>query len=197
MSAYRHVGRRVRIARAIVAIAAGAMLVAACDSESNTPTALEPQFARSEAQVVNRMLAEARAGTARFHDIDVAVAEGYAPMGGCVSVPGVGGMGIHLGRMDLIMDAGFEAGRPEVLLYEPQADGGMKLVAVEYLVVAAAWHGAGNADIPSFGGVPFEDGPAPGTYALHAWIWKNNPKGTFVGFNPNVQCSGGDEGHAH
>jgi hypothetical protein len=28
----------------------------------------------------------------------------------------------------------------------------------------------------------------PPFYSLHAWIWKDNPAGTFEMWNPNVHC---------
>ncbi|MGP1674052.1 MAG: hypothetical protein ACTS8Z_02415, partial [Candidatus Limnocylindrales bacterium] len=40
-------------------------------------------------------------------------------------------------------------GNPAILIYEPQADGGMELVAVENLVFVAAWEAAGVRDILS------------------------------------------------
>ncbi|HEX2339612.1 MAG TPA: hypothetical protein VHI98_03955 [Vicinamibacterales bacterium] len=26
-------------------------------------------------------------------------------------------------------------------------------------------------------------------YELHVWAWKNNPRGTFAEWNPNVSCA--------
>ena len=28
----------------------------------------------------------------------------------------------------------------------------------------------------------------PAFYALHVWAWKENPKGAFVNWRPNVSC---------
>ena len=28
----------------------------------------------------------------------------------------------------------------------------------------------------------------PAFYTLHVWAWKNNPKGAFVNWHPNVSC---------
>jgi hypothetical protein len=28
----------------------------------------------------------------------------------------------------------------------------------------------------------------PAFYALHAWVWKHNPSGTFAQWNPQVHC---------
>jgi hypothetical protein len=43
-----------------------------------------------------------------------------------------------------------------MLIYEPQADGTLQLVAVENLVFMKAWEAAGNTLPPSFHGVPYD-----------------------------------------
>lgn len=66
----------------------------------------------------------------------------------------------------------------------------MKLVAVEFIVVAEAWDFE-NENPPFFGNQEFDYDtqvlPFP-NYQLHAWVWKNNPAGIFTKFNPNVEC---------
>ena len=44
-----------------------------------------------------------------------------------------GGMGFHYGNTDFI-DGNVQVDQPELLLYEPQADGSLELVAVEYII---------------------------------------------------------------
>jgi hypothetical protein len=67
----------------------------------------------------------------------------------------------------------------------------MKLVALEYLVLAGDWQGASK---PSLFGQEFdtiEPGNRyglPKAYALHAWIWKPNPSGILKPYNPRVDC---------
>ncbi len=90
---------------------------------------------------------------------------------------------------------------PSILIYEPQADGSMELVAVENLVFADAWHRAGHAKRPTFHGVPYDamsDDPKTSAdeahmfaphYDRHVWIYRDNPSGVFVPFNPNVTCA--------
>ena len=123
-------------------------------------------------------LAEARAGTARYHDVAAAEADGFAPVSSCVSIPGLGGMGIHYANGDRLRD-GLVPGEPEALLYVPQKNGRLRLVAVEYMTTAPATF-PGGIDTA-------EPGPAP-AHTLHAWIWKHNPAGTFAPFNPTVTC---------
>jgi len=44
---------------------------------------------------VQAQLAEVRAATARYHDLDAALADGYIPVSPCVAEAGLGGMGYH------------------------------------------------------------------------------------------------------
>jgi hypothetical protein len=124
----------------------------------------------------------------------------------------MGAMGVHYFRPDLLGLTGPPNPRvngtgthtdflsPAILLYEPQADGTHELVGVENLVFAAAWHAAGHANPPSFHGVPYDhmvDDPATpldeahmfeAHYDRHVWVYRENPNGVFVPFNPNVSC---------
>lgn len=123
-----------------------------------------------------------------------------------------GAMGIHYFRPDLLGITGPPDPRvngtgthtdfltPAVLLYEPQADGSVELVGVENLVFAAAWQAAGHTEPPSFQNIPYEhmvDDPATPAdeahmfephYDRHVWLYRDNPNGIFVPFNPNVTC---------
>ena len=100
-------------------------------------------------------LAAVKAATLRFQDVNVALAEGY--------------VGVHYFRPDLL---GITAPpnprvdgtgthtdflKPGILIYEPQPDGGMKLVAVENLVFAKAWHAAGHKAPPTFHGRSYDN----------------------------------------
>jgi hypothetical protein len=112
-----------------------------------------------------------RAATAKYTDVNVALAEGFfpAPPGDCTSAaaeglpPEMGAMGIHYINPALLGLAPPGAGRvngmgmntdfttPSILLYEPQPDGSLALVGVENLIFQAAWKDAGNSGPPMFG----------------------------------------------
>lgn len=132
----------------------------------------------AESRETRAALAAARAGTAKYHDIDRAVADGFVPVSPCVAIPGVGGMGFHYLAPARLAD-GLNPAEPEVLLYAPDGEGDLRLVGVEYL----------SATPETFpGGVEFhEPGPTP-FHTLHAWVWKNNADGIFADFNPAVDC---------
>ena len=140
----------------------------------------------------------AKSSTARFHDIEQARAAGYsvkvADLAGieCIAQPGEGAMGVHMLNPALLFDEGvIDATQPELLVYEPRNNGTLKLVALEYLVLAEDWEGATK---PALFGKEFDTTEAgnrydlPKFYALHAWIWKPNPSGILHAWNPRVDC---------
>jgi hypothetical protein len=165
-------------------------------------------------------LEQVRAATERFRDVKVAVAEGYIrdPMNICDTAPmmgfpaKLGSMGIHYFRPDLLgvtappnprvdgNGAHTDFLKPGILIYEPQPDGSLQLVAVENLVFQKSWHGAGHSRPPSFHGVEYDnmkDDPATTIdeahmfephYDRHIWLYRQNPNGMFAQFNPDVSC---------
>jgi hypothetical protein len=108
-------------------------------------------------------------------------------------------MGIHYAGHP-IDDGVLRPDQPELLIYE-QRGGRLNLVGVEYLQLAAGWTGPP----PVLVGQQFQFVDAPNRYGLdpfyelHVWAWKNNPKGTFADWNPNVSCSEytGEAGAVH
>jgi hypothetical protein len=142
---------------------------------------------------------QVREGTARFRNINVAFHEGYAAATTCVSGPDTGAMGVHLVHMtnrqpDRVADGKLVASEPEALIYEPQPDGSMRLVGVEFLEVAADWNNRNPLSPPSVAGnlmnlvgEPNRFG-LPAFYELHVWAWEHNPRGTFADWNTQVTC---------
>ena len=137
-------------------------------------------------------LASVRTATAAYHDVNAALADGFVPATPCVSNPaGPGEMGVHYVDMSRLA-TGFELTRPEVLIYEPQDNGRMRLVGVEYVALDADQDPTTD-ERPTFpGGVRFHAphaGPGPVVYTLHAYLWKNNPAGIFTDYNPRNSCA--------
>jgi hypothetical protein len=138
------------------------------------------------------LVEEVRRGTHGFHDVAAARAAGYAPFLGCVSGPQQGAMGTHFVNGDLVGDGVLDARRPEALMYEVKG-GRLRLVGVEYIVLAEAWN-ARNSTPPTLMGQAFHYTGSPNRYgipafyALHVWAWKQNPHGMFVDWNPAVSC---------
>ncbi|MBE0685465.1 MAG: hypothetical protein IH585_05650 [Anaerolineaceae bacterium] len=141
-------------------------------------------------------LAAVRNATAKYHDVENAVADGFVADHMCVAAPGMGGMGIHYINYERIMDPSVSLTEPEVLLYAPSGNG-LKLVGVEYMVgLGAPGDPVPDSADPSpilfgreFDGPMEGHGPEmPPHYDLHVWIWSPNPSGMFEMFNPNVNC---------
>ncbi len=172
------------------------------------------------AAVAEPDLATVRAATERFQDVKVALAEGYVRDPGNVCETAemmgrpakLGAMGIHFFRPDLLGISGppnprvdgngthTDFRKPSILIYEPQADGSLRLVAVENLVFQKAWREAGNTAPPKFHGVEWDrmqDDPSTKAdeahmfephFDRHVWLYRDNPNGIFAPFNPNVTC---------
>jgi hypothetical protein len=194
-----------KVAIALAAVSASALVLAVPPEKPDSEPTLE----------------EVRAATERFRDVKVALAEGYVrdPVNLCDTAPmmgrpaELGAMGVHYFRPDLL---GISAPpnprvngngthtdfrKPGILIYEPQPDGSLKLVAVENLVFQKSWHAAGNRKPPSFHGVDYDrmqDDPATKIdeahmfephYDRHVWLYRDNPNGMFAQFNPKVDCT--------
>src|SRR5687768_10618376 len=121
-------------------------------------------------------LAAVRAATAKFQDVNVALKEGYIrdPFDLCDTAEmmgrpaALGAMGIHYFKPDVLGITGPPNPKvsgtgihtdflsPSILIYEPQADGSLELVAVENLAFVEAWKAAGKTTPPTFQGVEYD-----------------------------------------
>jgi hypothetical protein len=139
------------------------------------------------------LVRDVRQAANRFQDVNTATAEGYVSTASCVSGPNQGAMGVHYVNNALIEDGVLDVRRPEVLVYEPH-EGGLRLVAVEFFVVAEQWDAA-NTVAPVIGGqhLNYVGAPnrlrLPAYYELHVWAWKRNSSGAFSDWNPKVSCT--------
>lgn len=168
---------------------AGIAILGGCRGEQ-IPTAIsapvQPQAAAIQGlgADANQDLATLRRVTAPFHDFATATAAGWsAQITGCMAGP-AGGMGFHYGNPAFI-DGSVRADEPELLLYEPDQNGRLSLVAVEYIVPLSAWT---SSEPPRLFGQDFHVNAAFHIWALHAWVWKDNPSGMFADWNPRVTC---------
>jgi len=184
-----------------------------------TPLAAQQEKAAPSRAPTSAERAAVLKATQRFQDVNVALKEGYVPdpKGMCVTseMEGaprqLGAMGVHYFRPDLLGLTGTaprvdgngthtDFDTPGILIYEPEADGSMKLVAIENLVWAKAWEDAGNKTPPEYLGnqyyhmvdnpeTPADEahGFAP-HYELHIWTELPNPTGAFMEWNPKATC---------
>jgi hypothetical protein len=145
----------------------------------------------------NALVSVVRESTARFRDVEVAEAEGYGLLFGCVSGPDSGAMGLHFVNLPLVGDDVVDATRPEIVIYEPLPNGRKRLVGADFLVLKDVWD-ATHSSPPALMGQLFHLFEAPNRfglpafYTLHVWAWKENPTGTFVNWHSNVSCDAFD-----
>jgi hypothetical protein len=182
------------------------LLSAGCQSTAGEPT-----------------LDEVKAAAQKYQDVNVAKAEGYTTDNKCVTAEMLGfpaekgAMGLHYVRRDLLglpakpappggpRVAGTgtytDFTKPAMLVYEPQANGTLRLVAVENLVFAKAWAQASGNRPPTFHGREWPLLKDDATTAVdeahgwephfeqHLWVFRDNPNGAYFPFNPNVTCA--------
>ena len=152
-----------------------------------------------------------RSATAKYRSLTVAKKAGYsifADTAGitCIAEPGMGAMGVHYVKGDLVKDPAIDATQPEALVYAPDRRGELHLAALEYVVIQADWNAhqippaSLSVEPPATKAPPwlfgrefnFTDGPnrygLPPFYSLHVWLWKDNPAGTLGMWNPTVHC---------
>jgi hypothetical protein len=147
----------------------------------------------------NALVQAVREATAGFRSATTVAGPGggYELKFGCVSGGEFGAMGLHYVNMSLVGDGEVDVMQPEILLYEPSPNGGIRLTGADYLVYAADWDSK-HAGAPQLNGQLFHlfESPnrfgLPAFYTLHVWAWKENPNGTFTNWNPNVSCDAFD-----
>lgn len=121
-------------------------------------------------------LEQARAATARYRDINNAIADGYENIDVDVEH-----MGHHYMKKDLV-DGTFDFKKPEILVYHENEAGKMELGAVEYAVPITEPQPegfTGSADV-------WDHNDGFQLWLLHAWVWTYNPDGPFNPLNPLV-----------
>jgi hypothetical protein len=162
-------------------------------SHSHTLTTQEDEQAADRKSQASALIKIVRDSTERFKDVSVAEAEGYALQFGCVSGPDSGAMGLHYVNGALVGRGEVDPTHPQIVIYEPTKDGGLKLIGADFLVFADAWDKK-NQGPPELMGQLFHywESPnrfgLPAFYTLHVWAWKDNPNGAFVNWHPNVNC---------
>ncbi len=186
---------------ALALLAAASLVAVASIGRIATAAPAAPHQQASPAAALQDELAQVRQATARFHDVDNATAAGYQLgwvnganvriLTNCVSNPTAGAMGYHYINPALVADNAVDLTKPEALVYESAPNGGLKLVAVEWIVRSAQSNPPGVSEPPSVLGMQMHilvPPPGPAFYLMHAWIWKHNPAGIMTDWNPNVSC---------
>ena len=145
---------------------------------------------RQEQRDHDKLVEIVRNATQQYQDVNNAT--GFTPALGCVSGPDHGAMGIHYVNLSLL-NGPIDPTHPQALIYEPQANGELKLVGVEFIILASALppnsapevagHLMNYIDSPNRYGIPTP------FFELHVWAWRDSPLGPFVDWNNHVSCS--------
>lgn len=134
---------------------------------------------------------ELRNATSSFHDIDNAIEAGWSDdITGCMEDTDDGGMGHHFANLDYF-DGRTTVTQPQALMYEPQANGDMEFVGVEYIIPFDVL--PDTAETPVLFGQEYSRNYVFDVWALHAWTEKENPSGLFADWNPDVSCEYAEE----
>jgi hypothetical protein len=165
-------------------------MLLACDDHPGTlaPDGVSAVEARAASASSASQITQLRRLVAPFHDFDAAVRAGWSvQITPCLEAPGLGAMGFHYGNLDYIQDGGVvDLLQPELLLYEPQKNGKLRFVGVEYIVPFADH--PSTAAAPALLGQPFAQVPEFGVWGLHIYVGRENPSGIFAAWNPKVSC---------
>ena len=178
----------------VAVVLMNASSIVAQDTHSHTTTPQQNETTQGQQSNPGALVAKVRESNERFKDVAVAEAEGYALQFGCVSGDDFGAMGLHYVNGDLVNSGVLDPTRPQIVIYEPTPDGGRRLIGVDFLVIADAWN-ATHSGAPELMGQFFHLFTSPNRfglptfYTLHVWAWKENPKGAFVNWHPNVSCT--------
>jgi hypothetical protein len=166
---------------------------------------------------VKAAIEEVRTATKKYEDVEVAKAEGFIPAdnGHCATATEAGlpaeagAMGIHYINPKVLKITAVKPLvdgesthtdflKPAILLYEPQANGFLKLVGVENLVFWKAWTAAGNKTPPTFAGRTWDymEGEKAHGFTPHAdqhvyfiETADKDPMKQLLPFHPGVTCA--------
>ena len=178
-----------RSPRTLAALAVGIVeLLAPLAAPATASTAHEVRVARHATKDFTHTGAATKAGYGLLKDLD-----GIA----CIDMKGMGGMGVHYANPSLVPDGKIQLRHPEALVYRFAKNGHLRLAALEYLVLKSDWRANHPTGRPELFGHRFNFTPdgnrfgLPAYYSLHAWLWFDNPAGTYQMFNPKVYCPAG------
>ena len=114
------------------------------------------------------LIEKVRAATAPYLNINAAIKAGwFIRATPCVSGPDTGAMGVHLMNPAYLDQSiallpgdpnnSLDPTKPQILIYEPQANGAFRLVGVEYAIDVSFWKSLGHdptltaTDVPAVG----------------------------------------------
>jgi hypothetical protein len=174
--------------RSFTLVAAVALIAACANDAPIAPNGDHParaQLATLPGIDTDGAIATLQRVTARYHNFSAASADGFVLLHPCEARGDEGPVGTVYVNVSRLMDGVIDPESPDALIYEPSKTGALTLVGVEFAIPKPLWTGQ---QLPSFLGATFQSEDEFGVYALHAWVWRNNPKGLFAETNPRVSC---------
>jgi hypothetical protein len=186
------------LAHALTAVLMCSASASAVLAQDHDPGGHPATAARKPTARENELVQAVRDATERFKNVTSVAGpgEGYELGFGCVSGGDFGAMGMHYINMRLVKDNEIKAEEPEIILFEPTSNGGIRITGVDYLVDKVGWESnPEHKGPPELKGQLFHLFDSPNRfgldpfYTLHVWAWKDNPAGTFANWNPNVSCN--------
>ncbi|MDT7815541.1 MAG: hypothetical protein QOH35_5736 [Acidobacteriaceae bacterium] len=174
-------------------LSASLLCALAQDGHAHMPTSQQQEPMPQQRRNASALIKIVRESTERFKDVSVAEAEGYALQFGCVSGPDSGAMGLHYVNGALVNLGEIDPTHPQIVIYEPTPNGGLRLIGADFLLLADAWDKKKQGPPELMGQIfhyweyPNRFG-LPAFYTLHVWAWKDNPNGAFVNWHPKVNC---------
>jgi hypothetical protein len=165
----------------------------ACGGKDAEPDAsAEPAAQHDDAKASEQLSPEdlqaidgVRQTAEQFKDIKAARAAGYTKQypEGCIQSE-EGSQGFHF-MNEALVDDKVDVNTPELLMFEPKADGSLELIGVDYAIPFDKWTAA---EPPTLLGRPLMRNEPLKVWALHIWTQRENPSGMFAKFNPAVSC---------
>ena len=172
-----------------LAVLATSILVVGCVNDVPVAPDVQPTLSArvaSTTQVGNTdPIGMIKRATARYHDLDAALADGFVFLHGCETRPDEGPAGVLYVNFARLLDGVIDPSSPDALLYEPRTNAPPKLLGVELAIPYPMWT---DGQPPRFMGAEFQREDEFGVYGLHVWAWTRNPEGMFAEANPNIAC---------
>ncbi len=155
-----------------LSLIAAAIFIISCSNDDDN----QPQLEAWEVEV-NQL----KNATSQFVDFNAAVDEGRIDVSGYVP-----NMGHHF-LNPAFADGVFEMDKPEIILYVPDSNGIMQMVAVEYSIIPADPDNPGSPPEGFTGDLDqWHFNEMVGQWQLHVWTILENPDGVFAPFNPAI-----------
>jgi hypothetical protein len=163
------------------------LLCAACTGDPTASDAPGPNLLKDVPSVTDpavlKDIRDLRQAMAPNHRFEVGTAEGawsdQFPPGCFTSAAGAMGYHYHNTANDGVLDVT----RPQLIIYEPEKNGQMRLVAVEFFSAAPQ-----SGPAPHLFGQDFHFNSVFQLWVLHVWAFQENPRGIFQDWNPKVSC---------